>query len=67
MNWLVHWVQGMIYTGHRLEGNRDVGTATGSSIGSDNRSGLLVVLVLLGAIVGTSSNRPCGRWGGGLF
>jgi hypothetical protein len=69
MVWLgiVHWVQGMIYTEHRLEGSGDAGTATESSVKSDDRSRVLVVLVLLGVIVGASSNRPCRWWGGGVF
>jgi hypothetical protein len=69
MVWLgfVHWVQGMTCTGHKLEGSGGVSTATGLSVGGDNGSEVLVVLVLLGAIVGASSNGLCGWWGGGFL
>jgi hypothetical protein len=68
--WLgfVHWVQGVTCTVQsRLEGSSGVGTATGLSVEGDNGSGELVVLALLGAIVGTLSDGPCGWWGGGFF
>jgi hypothetical protein len=69
MVWLgfVHRVQGMIYTGSKLKGSGVVGTATGSSVGSDKRNGVLVVLVLLGVIVCALSNSTCRWWGGGFF
>ncbi len=70
MVWLgfVQWVEGVTCTGQsRLKGSNGVGTATGLSAGGDNRSGVLVVLALLDAIVGTLSNGPCGWWRGGFL
>jgi hypothetical protein len=69
MVWLgfVHWIQGLIYTGHKLKRSGDLGTSTGSSVVSDDRSGELVVLVLLGVIVCTLRNSPCRGVGGWFF